>query len=437
MDKKIFAILIALSFFAFIIPNLSPAIKISGDGIGYYSWLHSVFFDQDINFRNQAENCAAWDNNCRTIIERNLVTHSGKTNNPYAFGTAIMWLPAFLIAHFLSLILSQINPDFFQPDGYSYLYFLAIFFATWLFSILALLLNYKILKKVFNDKSSFGFSSLALIAGWLATPWIYYQTLSLSMAHIPSLLVVSYFLYLLIKMWKKEKVSGWVLAIIIFLMISIRWQNLIFTLIYLPLLIEQKREKTPTNNILKTSLLFIVPVAIFWLLQCLIWKYIYGSLFLFTFNWYFAEIKPFGFLYILFSSDRGLFLWSPILILAILGWCWLYKKIPFLGMAVALACVGQWLVNGSLADLGGGWAFGSRRFIETLPFLILSLAALFQKFQKKIKIFYVIVIIAIIWNFILIGNYQIGVIPPGGEFNFFGTDYFSQIGPGITKRLGW
>ncbi|MEK7653013.1 MAG: hypothetical protein AAB358_00805, partial [Patescibacteria group bacterium] len=132
-----------ITFLAFLIFNLAAPHQIEGDGVFYYSWLHSAVFDCDFDFKNQLEHFATYDTASALVLKYRL-TPVGKTPNAYAFGIALMWLPFFLIGHFLSLIFQFFNPSFFKPDGYSYFYILMIDFSGWFFGAGAVFLIYKI-----------------------------------------------------------------------------------------------------------------------------------------------------------------------------------------------------------------------------------------------------------------------------------------------------
>jgi hypothetical protein len=60
--------------------------------------------------------------------------------------------------------------------------------------------------------------------------------------------------------------------------------------------------------------------------------------------------------------------------------------------------------------------------------LAVPLAMLFQKFWQWRKGWAIIVVVAIVWNVILIDNYRRGIIPRSGEFAFFAT-----VGPLIFQ----
>lgn len=411
MEKKIlfFIIIISLLLFAFI--NIKALLKIQGDGVFYYSWAHSVLWDHDFNFTNELEYYAPYDIQSALTLSYK-TTPLDKTINPYAYGMAIMLLPFVFMAHVLTLIFHNFNAEFFALDGYSYFYNLFVNFASWFYGLLAVWINYKVLKSFFSQETA----TKSVLAIWLATPWIYYQFLEPSMAHIISLFLVSWFLFLMVKIWQGNRVNFWLLGLVIFLMVVTRWQNIIFLL---PLIFLIK-------DIFRKSVFIITPIIIWFISQMAVWKLLYGRFILIPQGQGFLRWDFHG-LYILFSTNRGLLLWSPILILAIVGWFYLMKKSKFLGLAVLVVFIGQWLVNGSLNDLGGGDAFGARRFIEVLPFFVLALGALFEKLKKYRWLVGIVIILFICWNFLLMENYRVGSVPHTGEFNFFEINYFQVV----------
>ena len=176
-----------------------------------------------------------------------------------------------------------------------------------------------------------------------------------------------------------------------------------------------------------------MPVVVFVLSQLLIWKNIYGQYLLVPQGEGFVRFEFHG-LYTLLSSNRGLLLWSPIFILAVVGWFYLSKKSKFLAGITLAVFVGQWIINSSLNDLGGGDAYGARRFIETLPFLALALASLLAKIDRR-AIMTVVILIFILCNLVLIENYRLGIIPHAGEFKFWQVNYFQVIGRDIDRFI--
>lgn len=408
--KKIFLIPIILSFLLFLFFNLKAPLRIQGDGVFYYAYLHSSFFDRDFDFKNQLARFSSQDYFSQKFLSENKLTAVGKTPNAYPPGVAIMWIPFFLLAHFLTWIFRL------PLDGYSYFYVFFLNFSAWLFGILALILNYKNLRKFFSEKNSF----VPVLAVWLATPWIYYQFLAPSMNHMASLFLASFFLFLTMQEWREKKKSR-LLMPVVFLMVLTRWQNIFFVLFYAPVFLKNK----------KKILNILIPILAFALIQSLIWKNLYGRYFLIPQGHRFVGFQFHG-LYTLFSSDRGLLLWSPVIILALIGLVYLWKKCKFLTLIAILILLCQWILNSSLNDPGGGEAFGARRFIETLSLLIFPLAAFWEKWQKK-KIILFLFLFLILGNFLLLENYRLGYIPRSGKFRFFQINLWQAVEQDLNK----
>src|SRR5512135_2008959 len=85
------------------IPLLTPRVSAS-DEIEYFSYLHSVVFDRDLNFMNEYQHfCGLTPQECitsrfqETFIDKH--TPTGLQINFGPIGSAVLWLPFYLIAH--------------------------------------------------------------------------------------------------------------------------------------------------------------------------------------------------------------------------------------------------------------------------------------------------------------------------------------------------
>jgi hypothetical protein len=85
-----------------------------------------------------------------------------------------------------------------------------------------------------------------------------------------------------------------------------------------------------------------------------------------------------AFVGLLFSPGRGLFVFSPFLLLAPVG-LWVRRRLPHAGALVAFAAVVAALhliTNSFWPCWWGGWSFGPRLMADVLPCLMLSMAPL-------------------------------------------------------------
>lgn len=93
---------------------------------------------------------------------------------------------------------------------------------------------------------------------------------------------------------------------------------------------------------------------------------------------------PSGLLSILISPPRGLFIFTPILLLSLMGTADFLKKHRYLAYAVLSAIILTVLFYGSYLISYGGWAYGPRYLIAVTPLIIILLAFTIKKYGKSI-----------------------------------------------------
>jgi len=80
---------------------------------------------------------------------------------------------------------------------------------------------------------------------------------------------------------------------------------------------------------------------------------------------------------VLFSGDRGWLVWSPLVVLSVLGLVWLgLRRRAGLGVALALILLAQVVAVSGVRDWFAGESFGMRRLTELYPVVVLGTAAL-------------------------------------------------------------
>ncbi len=74
----------------------------------------------------------------------------------------------------------------------------------------------------------------------------------------------------------------------------------------------------------------------------------------------------------LFSPGRGLFVFTPVLLLAVLGFIWKARigKIERMDYFIAVIILLHWISMSTTNIWWGGWSFGPRYFTDMLPYLI-------------------------------------------------------------------
>ena len=81
---------------------------------------------------------------------------------------------------------------------------------------------------------------------------------------------------------------------------------------------------------------------------------------------------------LLFSPLRGLFVYSPLLILGVLGLVWLWRRHPG-ETALSVSVIGITFLIFSLWTSGEGLSWGSRFLVPVVPFLCLGLAPILER----------------------------------------------------------
>lgn len=318
-------------------------------------------------------------------IYQNLNTN--RNIDKYPLGVAILLLPFFIIAHFLSFIISS------PLDGYAPLYQYIVGSA----GIFYLLIGLYYLKKLYQHFFNFKTIIITLTLLLFATNLYHYATFDSLMSHVFTFTLLSVFLYKLIN-WSKQPTlkNSLVLGGIWGLLILIRNTNIIFGLLLLPCFKKH----------LKYSLLIMLTALLISLPQLIYWRYVSGSFIIFSYKGEsFNFLNP-NFYGVLLSPRKGLFFWTPIWLLGFWGIKTLSKKIkPLFLSLIAIVILSVW-INASWYDWAMGASFGNRTLIDIYPILGLFLATLVEtiwtnpKIRKPTIIFFLLLILINLTNMI-------------------------------------
>lgn len=139
---------------------------------------------------------------------------------------------------------------------------------------------------------------------------------------------------------------------------------------------------------------------------------------------FFAEDRtPFGFYTLLWAPDRGLLLYAPVLVFALLGIAWSVKhRQPETVTMLASVAVIIFLYS-SWGDPWGGWAFGPRYMIPAMAMLSLF-AVLWLVHGKLAWLFRLITVVLFGYSsaVALLGALTTNAVPPKIEGDYLGMD---------------
>lgn len=359
---------------------------IYGDGNGYYSYTQALYFDHGFNFdpifahlsnftgRNYIFSRIFWDTS---------VSPLGIRFNPYMIGTGLVWLPSMAVISLISGVFGL------GASRFDLIYELGPGITGIILMLLGLHFLEKYLRNFFSGKTA----SWTIVALFFGSYLFYYMTFEPALSHQPSFFIVSFLLWWTYKL-KINRVNSFFLGFLVGLLAIVRIAD-VFLLI--PVAVHLLRGKTKLGN-----LAFGLPGLFLAISPQLILQYLsFGSILI---NNYFVcegcvwKFNIVHFAEYLFSPVRGLFVWSPIFLLGVIG---LIKRKSWIVLSTIFVF---WVITSSWpAYLSAG--FGQRFAFSITPYFALGIAYLIDKRKQLEKILYTIPFIA--WNFTLIVGFYI------------------------------
>ncbi len=423
-----------LLFFLFLLtlPLANPWVR--GDGVGYYAYLRSTLIDHDLRFENdylQAnESFVLSKVDAQGKLLPRLYTKTGYVENHFAVGPAILWAPVLLVVHEGVVVASHLGFHV-APDGYSRPYLLGMAFTTAVYGFLSLLLAFQIARKYFDET----WALLATVGIWMASSLPIYMYFNPSWSHAHSAFAVALFVWYWDRTRGARTVGQWaVLGLLAGLMGNVYYPNVIllaFPAVELIHMLRGNGRESRSFAIVAKNLalgcgFFLITFAVSLLPTFITRDIIYGNPFetgypsVLRWNW----SSP-AFLQVLFSSDHGMFSWTPILLLAIVGLPFLVKRDALLGQGALLTFLAYYYFIASYQDWDGLSSFGNRFFVSLTPIFILGLAALLESLARRLTkparalaVACPAIALLIVWNVGLIFQWGTHMIPARGPISW-------------------
>ncbi|MBI4599360.1 hypothetical protein HY732_00385 [Candidatus Uhrbacteria bacterium] len=150
-----------------------------GDDTGYYAYLRSAFFDRDFDFINE-----------RNYSHAERLNPTGYIFNNWQIGQSVLFLPFFLLGHFLALALNAMGYPI-SLDGYSAPYYFSTAIASATYVFIGLLLLMRLLEKTYGENVAI----VSVLGIWLGSPLIYYTFIRQRMAHASEFFITVLFIF--------------------------------------------------------------------------------------------------------------------------------------------------------------------------------------------------------------------------------------------------
>lgn len=399
--NKVFFEFAIVLVFALLVQNNFVGNTITGDGIGYYEYLPSTFIYKDIYRQNYSEDeKSAFEK--RTDNYGFYINYDRHYVNRYPAGTAILQMPFFFGARFFAE-----SGEASVNDGYQEEYHFAIFIAALFYLLLALIFMKKLLQQYYLKGTAIYLTQLLLL---FSTSVTQYASSNAAFSHVYSLFAITAFLYFTRKYFNEKSLYSFLYAsLFLGLVVIIRNINVLIIL-FVPFLAgSQNNLKEGFFFVFKKPAVLVGGLFIFGLIvfiQLFLWYAQTGHFLLYSYKGDgFNFLEP-QFINILFSYRKGLFIYTPVLLLGIAGVVWLFfKKEFFRGFSWLCFFIILTYLLSSWEWWYYGRSYGLRAYIDFYAIFFIPFALLFYHVNRLQKTLILIpALLTIPLN--LIQNYQ-------------------------------
>ena len=427
---KILLLLLALT-----LPLVNPWVR--GDGVGYYAFAralliqHNLDFTADYQHGNEGFREARLD--AAGIPREEFRTSTGHLDNHFTVGPAMLWAPFLLCAH-AGVLAARAAGSQVAADGFSLPYLLAMALGTLCYGFLALCISYRVACRFVEAR----WALLATVAIWWASSLPVYMYFNPSWSHAHSAFTVALFFWYWLRTREQRSVRQWVvLGLIAGLMLNVYYPNVLVLLVMVPEAIEDYRAslgggkyQTQGNGSLRQTILrqlLFGLVVVGSLSPTFLTKYaVYGGLFETGYipihSWFW---KSPWFIALLFSSNHGLFSWTPILAFSVIGIFLFWRKFPRVGLSAVVTLLAFYYFMAAYPDWTGISSYGNRFFVSMTVFFVLGLASLLSSaasaFPRRLSAgvsLGVLLSFFVLWNTGLIFQWGSRLIPARGPVSW-------------------
>ncbi|MCF6170403.1 MAG: hypothetical protein L3J66_05420 [Bacteroidales bacterium] len=425
-------ILLALSFVTvnFIGPSDNRRILIDGDGSGLYAYLpalvvfHSVDFTAVLNSEKQRRPPDYTAHYFHRI--------NGTLTNKFTCGQALLQLPFFLLAYFLSL------PSGLEADGYNVLFQYSVALAA-LFWVATGLIYFVKLAETYQVPGEKAW--LIAFAGFLGTNLFFYTLVAPSHSHAYSFSIISISLYFVRKSFLTQKRNSILYAAFwLGITVLVRPVNVLVVAAF-PFLASSFAQlrhlftsKFKSLHFAGAALVFLLalsPQFIINLMQT-------GKVFIYGYQnegFYFDRPELLNFL---FSFRKGWFVYTPFMLLLLPALFFLFKQskykfFSFLGFLALLVYTFSSWWNWFYGD-----SFGMRPMIDYYSLFFLVILVMMVRLKSKLSFlaFNVFLLLTVFLNLFQSWQYAEGIIHPDAMNKKAYAHVFLRSGQSYKQAVG-
>jgi hypothetical protein len=414
------------------LPLINPWVR--GDGVGYYAFARSLLIEHHLDFTKdwQAANTSfrmdrlGDDGNPKPAQ----YTVTGHIDNHFAVGPAILWSPFLIATHVAVLAFDGLGGKI-PADGFSRPYRVAMAFGTALYGFLALFIAFSVARRYVSEFSAF----LATLGIWFASSLPIYMYFNPSWSHAQSAFTVSLFIWYWVRTRSARTVAQWlILGFIGGLMLDVYYLNGV--VLAFPFLQSvagywnsiARRDRAAVGLLLGRNIIFAIGLIAAFSPTLITKRIIYGSAATTGYEHLWNWTSPW-LLKACFSSDHGLFSWTPILIAAVAGLLCLWRYDREVTAYSLLAFVAVLYTIGCYADWDGLSSFGNRFCVSLTPIFVLGLAGFFDWLdrvgseRRAAMLSAAATAVLVMWNLGLMFQWGTHLIPVRGPISWRDAAY--------------
>lgn len=384
-------------------PSRQPMLQGNDDSY-YYFWLRSAVVDGDLDFTNELLESPTLDAQLGAGLLAESLTPAGRPPNKYPIGWALATTPFFLIAHGLALLTNL------PADGWQPVYFVFIWAGHLGLTVLGLWLAARVLRRFVGAESAW----IGVLAGWLVSPLLYYQTARISMVHgLAFVLTVAVFeLAFQLKENAGSRLRWGLFGGVAALLVLTRPTSVVYLLFPAWVVIGLLHATPSRRQTLHGLGWAALPACALIGLQSAAWHQVYGSWWPDTYAGETFHFTSPQLLSVLFSPQHGLFYCHPLLLPA--GGAFFYatmRRVFPLSWLLSLLLITT--LNASWWCWWFGSSFGNRAFEGAIFFFMAGLAFLWERSYARAlprRCFIGILATAIILNIVFLLLFMTGSI---------------------------
>ena len=391
--------------FAISLAFVNPYVR--GDGNGYYAWLRSPLIDGDVDFTNEYQHADTLFRQGFLTAEGRptpaMTTATGKVENQWSIGPALMWLPFFAVAHVIALAGGG------AADGYSPVYLWSVAFGSALYGFGALWLGIALARSM--GAGRWAVPAAAAVLGASSLP-VYMYLLPFHVHACAAFATGVFFWWGLVRLrdWQSRHWMVW--GACAGLMVAVYF---VHAVLLVPVIWRLAQRGSARQRLIAAAAFAAgaLPFAVIHLWS----RYaLYGS-FSSGYRDQFFFLSP-RLIATAFSPEHGLFLWTPLLLLAAAGLFGLTRT-DSRARVILIAWAILFYVIASYQNWHGQSSFGNRFFVSLTALFVpgISMAMAWMAARARWAPAMTAAVLCL-WNAGFVFQWGLNIVPSRGPVDF-------------------